>query len=267
MRHQVDVVLVPVDPKVEDVERPHRGPAVLVREGDRGEAVLLHLLGQRYQVVHRLGDGVAVGCPDGLAVEERPRVVAGGHEVLLAVVARRCGLEPVGEPGEVRPHVADVAGQALGGEEAHAVAGEPGEDVIGLALQVVVDVLLERVVVHRVDLHGVPGRRIEAIGLSLQRCARDLVRLVRAERDGLVDAAGAGAAAGAAAARREHARQAQGRAGAHDAFEYGAAREAGIGDGLGDQAREVLGLGLGTGHCSLLGADEQPTKRKQRARL
>jgi hypothetical protein len=38
------------------------------------------------------------------------------------------------------------------GEEPHAVAGEPGEDVVRAALQVTVDLLLEGVAVDRVDL-------------------------------------------------------------------------------------------------------------------
>ena len=39
--HQVDVEVVAVQPQVEDVERAHRRPAVLVAEGERDEAVRL----------------------------------------------------------------------------------------------------------------------------------------------------------------------------------------------------------------------------------
>src|SRR3712207_8508994 len=49
---------------------------------------------------------------DRLAVEDRPRVVALGHEVLLAVRGRRRLLEGVAHALD-RPHVADVADQPV----------------------------------------------------------------------------------------------------------------------------------------------------------
>ena len=97
-----------------------------------------------------LGRRVPLLLPDRLAVEDRPRVVGLWREVLLAVVAGGRGLERVVDPVQ-RPDVTDVADQAAGGEELHPVAGEPGEDVVRAALEVVVDVLLERVVLDVVD--------------------------------------------------------------------------------------------------------------------
>src|SRR5665213_3329655 len=103
---------------------------------------------QRDERVPRRGDLVALGCPDALAVEDRPRVVVQRHEVVVPVIALRCSLERVGEVGtDLVPHVVDRSREALRGEEPHAEAGEPGEQVVRSALQVVVDVVLERVVV------------------------------------------------------------------------------------------------------------------------
>jgi hypothetical protein len=126
---------------------PHRGPAVLVRERDRDEAVLLHLRGEGHELVEGLRRLVAALLEHTRPVEDRPRVVVERHEVLLAVVAGGGGLDGLGHAVQVLPDVADVTDEALCGEELHAVAREPGEDVVGLALQVGVDVLLERVVV------------------------------------------------------------------------------------------------------------------------
>src|SRR6478672_11397323 len=84
-RHQADVEVVAVDAQVDLVERAHGGPAVLVAEGDRVEAVLLHLRAERVELVEGLGDLVALVLEDALAVEDRPRVVGDRHEVLLAV--------------------------------------------------------------------------------------------------------------------------------------------------------------------------------------
>src|SRR3954451_8099255 len=196
--HQVDVELVTVDPQVEGVERAERRPAVLVGEGDRDQPVLLHLLGESRHLVERLRRLVALLLPHGLAVEDRPRVVRHRHEVLLAVLARGRLLERVRDPVD-RPDVTDVADQAAAGEELHPVAGEPAEDVVRAALQVVVDVLLEGIVVDRVDLHlhalllGEVGR-LRLILLGERGAA-----LVRAPGHGAARLAAAAATAGAAA--------------------------------------------------------------------
>jgi hypothetical protein len=193
------VEVVAVDAHVQVVEGAHRRPAVLVGEGDRGQAVALDLLCQRDELVPGLGRLVAALLEDALPVEDRPRVVVEGDEVLLAVEAGGGLLERVGEvAADLPPHVGDGARQAALGEELHAVAGEPHEHVVGSALQVVVDLLLERLVLDRVDLGGVPGRLLEVgedllIGLLGHR-----VRGVGADRDLL--AAGAAATAPAAAA-------------------------------------------------------------------
>ena len=169
--HQVDMELIAVDAHVDDVEGAHRRPAVLVGERDRGEAVLLHLGTEGLELVEGRGDLVALLLPHARAVEDCPRVVVQRHEVLLAVVARRRRLEGVGElAADLRPDVRDVAGQALRGEEPHPVPGEPGEDVIRLALEIGVDVLLERVVVDGVDrpLHAAVGsERRNGVGKRL----------------------------------------------------------------------------------------------------
>ena len=157
--------VVSVHAQVEDVERALRRPAVLVREGDRGEPVLLHLFAQRLEGVPVRRDLVALGCPQVLAIEDRPRVVVGGHRICVAVVA----LDRRGEAGGVValhrvPDVVDRRGQSLVGEEPHAVAGEPGENVLRRALQVRRDLVLERAVVDRVDVHlGAAVGRLEGV--------------------------------------------------------------------------------------------------------
>ena len=59
--------------------------------------------------------------------------------------------------------------EALGGEEPHPVAGEPDEHVVRAALEVVVDVLLEGVVVHGVDrdLHATLLGEVGRLGVEL----------------------------------------------------------------------------------------------------
>src|SRR5215211_5229706 len=245
--HQVDVELVAVDAQVELVEGAHRRPAVLVGEGDRGQAVLLHLLGQGDQLVQGLGRLVAPLFPQRLAVEDGPRVGGQGHEVLLAVVAGGGLLEGVVHARQAAPDVADVAGQALGGEEAHPVAGEPGEHVVGVALEVVVDVLLEVLVVDGVDLHGQPGGgQHVGVGLLGHR-----VGLVGAEGHLLAGAAAATAVVVPTAAGREQAGERHSRSGAHRPLEEAAAAEAGPGHRRRDETGEVLGLRPGTGHGRL----------------
>ena len=106
--HQGDMEVVAVQPEVEDVERALGRPAVLVAEGDRGQAVGLHLLAQGDQVVPRRRDRVALVGEDALAVEDRPRVVVDRDAVDLAVVAD----DRVGEARrevalDLGPHVVD----------------------------------------------------------------------------------------------------------------------------------------------------------------
>ncbi len=220
--HEIDVELVAVDPHVEDVEGPHRRPAVLVGERDRREPVLLHLGTEALQLVEGLRHGVAVLREDRRPVEHRPWVVVQRHEVLLAVITRRRRLERIAEAGEVLPHVADVADEALGGEEPHPVAGEPREDVVRLALEVVVDVLLEGVVVDRVDLDG-DLALLAHVGVDdiLHGLLRDVVGVVRAEGERSARRAAArGSAAAAAPAGGQQARDAECRAGEHRPLEH-----------------------------------------------
>ena len=177
--------VVAVHPHVDDVEGAHCGPAVLVGEGDRREPVGLHLLGERDELVPGLRDRVAVLLPHALAVVHRPRVGVDRDEVVVPVRALRGVLEGRGKLRlERRPDVVDRGEQALRREELHPVAGEPGEDVLGLALEVGVDLLLERVVVDRVDLDVDPcllRERLEHVRVGLLRHG---IGAVRAERDG-----------------------------------------------------------------------------------
>jgi hypothetical protein len=191
--HQLDVVVVAVRAQVDDVERAERRPAVLVRERQRDQAVALHLLGQREELVPCRRDLVALGLEDALVVEDDPRVVVERHQVVLAVQPLGQALRGVVEvAADLLPHVVDRAEQALRGEELQPVPGEPGGQRVRRALQVVADVVLERVVVDRVDadLHaGLAG------GLLDQRRERVLGRrigVVGAERDRPGRAAAAG---------------------------------------------------------------------------
>ena len=176
--------LVAVDAHVEDVERAHRGPAVLVGERDRRQPVGLHLLGEGDELIPRLRDRVALLLPEALAVVDGPRVVLVRHEVLVPVEARRGGLDRRRHLRRQRlPDVVDRRGQALRREELHPVAGEPREDVVRAALQVAVDLVLERVVVDRVGLDldaRVGGELLRDRGEGLD----PRVGLVRPERDG-----------------------------------------------------------------------------------
>ena len=184
-RHQPDVEVVAVDAHVQDVERAHRGPAVLVRERDRRDAVALHLLGERDELVPGLRNRVALLLEDALPVEDRPRVVVDRDEVVVPVQALRRRLHGRREVRlERRPHVVDRGQQPLLGEELHAVPGEPGEHVLWPALQVAVDLLLERVVVDRVDLDLGPGGLRERGEDGRGGLLRDRVGRVRAERHG-----------------------------------------------------------------------------------
>ena len=256
-RHQRDVVVEPVDAHVQHVERAHGGPAVLVPERDRRQVRGLHRVHQRDHLVEGRRLGPAVLLEGRLPVEDRPRVVALRDEVLLAVVAGRRLLEGVRDALE-RPHVTDVADQAGLGEEPHPEAGEPGEDVVGVALQVGVDVLLEGVVVDRVDLDVDAGRLLEVGGHRVALLGEGGAALVRAEADGAGGALGRAGAATllVAAARDERAADAEGGAAEQERAQHGAAGDRGAGDGGRDEAGEVLGLGLRTGHD--VSFDEDP---------
>ena len=183
--HQPDVEVVAVDAHVQDVERAHRRPPVLVGERDRREPVLLHLLREGDELVPRLRDLVPVLLEHALAVEDRPRVVVDRHEVVVAVEALRRLLQRRRELRLERiPHVVDRRQQSLLREELHAVAGEPGEDVLRLALQVRVDLLLERVVVDGVDAELRPRLLTECLEHRGVRGLRDRIGRVGADRDG-----------------------------------------------------------------------------------
>ena len=140
---------------------------------------------ERLELVERLRDLVAVLLEHALAVEERPRVVVERDEELLgAVGARRRALQRVGVVGaDLPPHVGDVGRQPALREELHPVAREPREDVVRLALQVAVDLLLEGVVVDRVDLDVAAGLGLERREDLLVGRLRHRVGRVGAERD------------------------------------------------------------------------------------
>ena len=250
------MVLIAVQPHVEDVEGAHRRPAVLVGEGEGDELVGLHLLGQRFELVQGRGRLVPLLLPDRLAVEDRPRVVGLGREVLLAVIARGRSLERVVDPVQ-RPDVADVADQATGGEEPHPVAGEPGEDVVRAALEVVVDVLLERVVLNVVDrdLHAALLREVGRLGVPL--LGEGGAALVDAEghRPGR-RAASSGVAAGTAGFVATTAGRQQTRHGCCGTETQGRLDqvppvESLPGHGRRDDSGQVLGLGLRSHHFLL----------------
>jgi hypothetical protein len=203
---EAHVEVEPVDAHVEDVEGAHRRPRVLGGERERGDLLALHVRHHGVQLVEGRRRGPAVLLEHRLAVEDRPRVVADRHEVLLAVRGGG-GLEGVAEPVD-GPHVADV-GDLLGlGELRHAVPGEPGEHVVGRALEVGVDALLEGVVVDRV------GRDLDAfllrvgVGHRLEPLVRraGALGLVHPERDVLgLGTATARAGRAVVTARRERA--------------------------------------------------------------
>ena len=180
--HQAHVEVEAVEPHVEDVERAHRGPPVLVAEGERRDALALHVVHQRHEVVVVGRRLPPVLVEDGLAVEDRPRVVAHRHEVLLAVRRGRGLLEGVVEAVD-GPLVTEVGDQAVLGELGHPVAGEPGEDVVRRALEVGVDALLERVVVDGVDRDRGVGLLAVGVGHGLEPVVggTGALRLVDAE--------------------------------------------------------------------------------------
>ena len=176
--------VVAVQPKVEDVEGAHGRPTVLVAEGERRQAVRLHLRAEGEEIGPGRRDGVTLGREDALPVEDAPRVVVDRDAIDMLVVAD----DRVREAGRVvgrnlGPKIVDRGGKTLVREEAHPVAGEPEEDVVRGGAQVVVDLILERVVVDGVH------RRVKARG-GLERGVDGLdagevrgVRVVVAERE------------------------------------------------------------------------------------
>jgi hypothetical protein len=198
------VVVEAVDPQVEDVEQPHLRPAVLGAEGHRGETVLLHLGRQRLELVQRLRDRVTPVGEQALAVEDGPGELEEGQEVLLAVARRRGLLLRVGVVAAgVGPDVAHVRDQSGVDQRPHPVAGVPHEDVLRGALQIAVDLLLERVVVGGVDGDldalglgegvegGLPGRLGAGVGRVGPDGHRALAAPLAARRPGVVTAAAA----------------------------------------------------------------------------
>ena len=180
--HQAHVEVEAVEAHVEDVEGAHRRPPVLVAEGERRDALALHVVHERHEVVVVGRRLPAVLVEDGLAVEDRPRVVAHRHEVLLAVRRGRGLLEGVVEAVD-GPLVAEVGDQAVLGELGHPEAGEPGEHVVRRALEVGVDALLERVVVDGVDRDLGVGLLAVRVGHGLEPVVggTGALRLVDAE--------------------------------------------------------------------------------------
>ena len=180
--------LIAIQAHVEDVEGSHRRPAVLVGKGDRDQAVRLHLGGQGDELVPGLRNLVAVRREDALPVDDDPRVVIDRHEVLFAVGAGRGGLHGVREmAADLGPDVTDVGREALSCEELHAVAGEPGEDVVRRALEIRADRILEFPVVGGVDRGGHADLRSTGVDQAGVSGLRIRIRLVRSDRDGAAD--------------------------------------------------------------------------------
>ncbi len=204
--------LIAVLTHVEDIERPHRRPAVLVAESERDEAVRLHLLGQGDELVEGLGDRVALLLEEALAVDDDPRVVVHRDEVLLSVVAGRGLLECVRVVvANLGPHVGDWRREALGGEEPHPVPGEPGEDVVGSALEIGVDLVLELAVLDGVDRRLRPSLAVAVLDHRGEGSLGRVIGVVRADRHRATSRSGAcraGAGAGSFGRRGARCRRA-----------------------------------------------------------
>ena len=152
---QIHVELVAVQAHVDVVEGAHGRPAILVGKLDGDDSVALHLLAQGLEFVEGGGDGVTLLRPEALAVEEAPGVVVVRDEVHFSVGACRSLLHGVRVVGaNLLPHVVDGCQQALLGVVLHAVAGEPREGVVGTALQVRGDLVLEVVVGDHIGADG-----------------------------------------------------------------------------------------------------------------
>ena len=162
-------------------------PSLAPASGVRPSAFIC--VGQGLELVPRGRDGVALLLEEALPVVDGPRVEVEGHEVLLAVEARRGALEAVGEAVEVAPHIGDVADDALLRERPHPVPGEPAHDVVGL-LDVGVEVLLVRVVVDGVDLdvetrgRDRRGDRLAVLRVGVVRPEGDRADVARRRRGG-----------------------------------------------------------------------------------
>jgi len=128
---------------------------------------------------------------------------------MTVVTLHRVG-ESFGEIGlHVIPDVVDGGGQAFLGEESHSVPGEPGERVLGGALKIRVDLVLERAVVDRVDLDLGPTVCCgEGVDHVLQAFLRHCVGLVAADRHGATLGGGAGRGGGGAPTGCDKSRQA-----------------------------------------------------------
>ena len=107
--HEVDVEVVPVHAQVQDVERAHRGPAVLVaRTRSASRPSFWICLPRVLRSSHVARDGVALLGEDALPIEDRPRIVVDRHPVDLAVVAATDLGEAVGVVAlDLGPHVVD----------------------------------------------------------------------------------------------------------------------------------------------------------------
>ncbi len=179
--HQVHVELVAVQAEIELIEGAHRRPAAIVGEGERRDVLFLHGARQGLQLVEGGRWRPAILLEEARAIVDAPGVVVVGHEVELAVIAGRCQLES-GRHGVVQslaPDIVDRAEQILRREIAHAIAGEPRDDIIRV-LQIGGDVLLVGIVVGGVDLD-----RDVLVRQRIDRCLQtgfgDVVRIVRTE--------------------------------------------------------------------------------------
>ena len=141
-------------------------------------------LAQRDHLVPRRRDRVPLRRERALVVEDHPRVVVDRHEVVVAVkaLAQRLG-RGVEVAADLVPYVVDGLEEALGREVLHAVPGEPGRQVVGRALQVRRDVVLERVVVDSVNRDLDVGRLLRTRHQGREGLLGRRVGVVRAEAD------------------------------------------------------------------------------------
>src|SRR5690606_37329969 len=81
------------------------------------------------------------------------------------------------------PNVVDLRRQTLIREERHAVAGEPREEFVRGALQVIADVALERLVIDDVEVDLNPGLARGLFGQRLLSLFHTGIRVVRPDGD------------------------------------------------------------------------------------
>ena len=175
--------LVAVEAHVQDVERAHGRPAILVGEGERDQAVGLDLLGQLHELVPGLRDCVTLLREQALPIEHDPRVGNDRHGVFLAVITLGGlghALRVVG--ADRLPDVVDRSQQAVAGREPETLTGEPLHDVLGRALHERVELILEIVVIRDGDGGGDARLGRAVIDHRLDRRGRDLLVLIRADR-------------------------------------------------------------------------------------